>query len=191
MKLYFVRHTAVDVPEGTCYGQSNVPLKPTFETEAETVKRKLSAISFDAVFSSPLSRCRKLAKYCGFDQIELKDRLKEMSFGEWEMTRWDDIQDENINRWYENWIHHPATRGESFKMQYDRVESILNEICVRNYRNIVLFTHAGVINCARVYFNKTTLENAFDWVPAYGEVVCFDSGTHIEEVITLENNDND
>ncbi|MDU1903417.1 MAG: alpha-ribazole phosphatase [Dysgonomonas sp.] len=187
MKLYFVRHTAVDVPEGTCYGQSNVPLKSTFEEEAGIVKQKLQGISFDAAFSSPLSRCRKLAKFCGFEDIELKDRLKEMSFGEWEMTRWDDIQDENVDSWYDNWIHHPVTGGESFKMQYDRVESILNEIKLSNYREVVLFTHAGVINCARVYFGKTTLEKAFDWVPAYGEVICFDSETQDEEIINLTN----
>lgn len=190
MKLYLVRHTSVDVPEGTCYGQSNVPLKSTFEAEAEIVKQKLLGISFDAVYSSPLSRCRKLATYCGYDDVVLKDRLKEMSFGEWEMTRWDDIEDDNIDDWYENWIHQPVTGGESFKMQYERVKSILSEIEKRNYGNVVLFTHAGVINCARVYFGKTTLEKAFNWVPTYGEVICFDSDTRNETIVTLENIDN-
>ena len=31
MVIYFMRHTAVDVPQGVCYGQTDVPLKPTFE----------------------------------------------------------------------------------------------------------------------------------------------------------------
>ena len=64
MKLYLIRHTSVDVPQGTCYGQSNVPLKSSFEDEAEIVKKNLDGIAFDAVYSSPLSRCRKLARYC-------------------------------------------------------------------------------------------------------------------------------
>ena len=34
MVIYFMRHTAVDVPQGVCYGQTDVPLKPTFEMEA-------------------------------------------------------------------------------------------------------------------------------------------------------------
>ncbi len=34
MVIYLMRHTAVDVPQGVCYGQTDVPLKPTFEMEA-------------------------------------------------------------------------------------------------------------------------------------------------------------
>ncbi|MDL2214685.1 alpha-ribazole phosphatase [Dysgonomonas sp. OttesenSCG-928-M03] len=174
MKLYFIRHTSVDVPEGICYGQSNVPLRSSFEEEAEIVKQKLNDIEFDVVFSSPLSRCRKLAKYCGFEDIEWKDRLKEMHFGEWEMMPWNDIKDENIESWYENWIDQPASGGESFKMQYDRVVSLIDEIKEKDYENVALFAHAGVINCVRVYMGETTLYKAFEWVPAYGEVVCFE-----------------
>lgn len=33
MKLYLVRHTRVDVPSGICYGQTDVPLADSFETE--------------------------------------------------------------------------------------------------------------------------------------------------------------
>ncbi|MBF0574502.1 alpha-ribazole phosphatase [Dysgonomonas sp. GY617] len=173
MKLYLIRHTSVDVPQGTCYGQSNVPLKSTFEEEAEVVKQKLKGIEFDAVYSSPLSRCRKLARYCGFqDDVQWIDRLKEMYFGEWEMMNWDHIDDENIESWYENWIHQPATGGESFKMLYDRVASLLDEIKKEDYKNVAIFTHGGVINCAKVYTGDSTLENAFDTVPAYGEIVC-------------------
>ena len=36
MVIYFMRHTAVDVPQGVCYGQTDVPLKPTFETVSYT-----------------------------------------------------------------------------------------------------------------------------------------------------------
>lgn len=174
MKLHFIRHTAVDVPKGVCYGQSDVPLKSSFEDEAVIVKAKLEQIDFDIVYSSPLSRCHKLAKFCNFEEIRLQDSLKEMHFGEWEMMEWDNIQDENIDQWYENWIHHPATGGESFKIQYERVASFIDEIREKNYEDVALFTHAGVINCARVYVGDTTLKDAFQWIPAYGEVVCFD-----------------
>ena len=33
MNIYLIRHTSVDVPKGLCYGQSDVPLRPTFEAE--------------------------------------------------------------------------------------------------------------------------------------------------------------
>jgi len=177
MKLYFIRHTSVDVPEGICYGQSNVPLKTSFEDEAEIVKNRLSGIKFDVVFSSPLSRCRKLAEYCGYNNIDWRDRLKEMNFGIWEMTPWENIQEgdnDDMDSWYDKWVSKPVERGESFKMQYDRVASLLDEIIKEDYTNVAIFTHAGVINCARVYTGETSLEKAFDWIPSYGEVVCFD-----------------
>ena len=56
MNVYIIRHTAPDVPQGTCYGQTDVPLKETFKTEARAVKDSIPDITFDAVYSSPLSR---------------------------------------------------------------------------------------------------------------------------------------
>ena len=34
MEVTFIRHTSVDVPPGVCYGQSDVPLRDSFEQEA-------------------------------------------------------------------------------------------------------------------------------------------------------------
>lgn len=45
MNIYLIRHTSVDVPKGLCYGQSDVPLRPTFEAEAAVTKAKIESIS--------------------------------------------------------------------------------------------------------------------------------------------------
>ena len=67
MEVILIRHTSVDVPPGVCYGQTDVPLKPTFEAEAAVTAENLKAyLPFD---QSPdplraprhllrLSRCR-------------------------------------------------------------------------------------------------------------------------------------
>ena len=57
MEIYLVRHTSVDIPAGYAYGQTDVPLRPSFEDEAEAVKKNLSGHTFDKVWSSPLTRC--------------------------------------------------------------------------------------------------------------------------------------
>ena len=85
MEIYLIRHTSVDVPAGYAYGQTDVPLKPTFEEEAEEVKKGLSDHTFDKVWTSPLTRCVRLANYCGFPEAEREDRIKEVNFGECEM----------------------------------------------------------------------------------------------------------
>ena len=48
MEVILIRHTSVDVPPGVCYGQTDVPLKPTFEQEAAVTQENLKAfLPFD------------------------------------------------------------------------------------------------------------------------------------------------
>ena len=108
MKITLIRHTRVAVETGICYGWSDVGVAPSFETEASRVKENISNEQFDIVYSSPLSRCRKLAAFCGFHEPILDDRLKELNFGEWEMKKWDDLTDPRLELWYKDWIHLPA-----------------------------------------------------------------------------------
>ena len=56
MHLYLIRHTSVLVPQGTTYGFTDVPLRPTFEEEAERTRAQLAGLQFDQVYCSPLSR---------------------------------------------------------------------------------------------------------------------------------------
>ena len=66
MEVILVRHTSVDVPPGTCYGQTDVALRSTFPEEAEAVYRRLAGyVPFDRVYTSPLRRCIRLAEYGG------------------------------------------------------------------------------------------------------------------------------
>ncbi|MDE6338625.1 MAG: histidine phosphatase family protein, partial [Muribaculaceae bacterium] len=82
-KITFVRHTAVDVEPGVCYGRSDVALKSTFREEALCVSNSLKdAIKkngkpFDAVYRSPLSRCRLLAEACEYPDAIPDERLYE------------------------------------------------------------------------------------------------------------------
>ena len=65
MILTLIRHTSVAVPKGVCYGQSDVALAGSFDSEAKVVCGRLKGRRFDEVYSSPLSRCVKLAARCG------------------------------------------------------------------------------------------------------------------------------
>ena len=109
MEIYLVRHTSVDIPAGYAYGQTDVPLRPSFEDEAEAVKKNLSGHTFDKVWSSPLTRCTRLAAYCGSPDAEKEDRIKEISFGEWEMKSWDELSsDPRSEAWFNDWINVPC-----------------------------------------------------------------------------------
>lgn len=92
MDVILIRHTSVNVPKGTCYGWSDVPVADTFEQEAAITKKNIEHLEFDMVFSSPLTRARKLAEYCGWANPVVDDRLKEMNMGSWEMKLFDEIK---------------------------------------------------------------------------------------------------
>ena len=61
MKLTLIRHTRLQVPEGICYGQSDIDVSASFHSELAQVTQKLAGEKIDAVYASPLQRCSKLA----------------------------------------------------------------------------------------------------------------------------------
>lgn len=170
MEITLIRHTAVDVPPGTCYGQTDVPLKDSFEQEAEAVVERLQPGRFDAVYSSPLSRCVRLARFCGYDEARLDARLMELNFGRWEMQRWENLSGPQLLAWYGQWIDTPTEGGESFMDQYRRVTAFLDELRRLSYRQVAVFTHGGVIACARIYTGEITFEQVFTTMLPYGSV---------------------
>ncbi len=162
MKVVLIRHTHVDVPKGTCYGWTDVPVASTFEQEAITTKKNLEIhLPFDHVYSSPLTRARKLATFCGYPHPETDDRLKEMNMGDWEMQRFDDIEDQGLQRWYDDFMHVSTTNGEGFPQLYDRVASFLDELKKTNYQNVAVFAHGGVLICAGIYAGLFPAEGCF------------------------------
>lgn len=172
MEIYLVRHTSVDVPAGYAYGQTDVPLKPSFPEEAEEVKRQLSSLTFDKVWTSPLSRCVRLASYCGYPEAIREERIKEINFGEWEMKSWNELSaDSRSEAWFKDWMNISTPNGESLSKQYLRVSDFLNELRKSGLQKVCLFAHGGVLTCARVYQGEYPLEDAFKNVPPYGSII--------------------
>ncbi len=176
MEIILIRHTAVDVPPGICYGQTDVPLRDTFLQEAEITRKSLESHltdreKLDRVYTSPLSRCVRLAEYCGYPEAKRDDRIKEMNFGEWEMQSFEQIEDPRLNEWYDDYLNVTATKGESFMMQYRRVSDFLDDMKRSCDSQIAVFTHAGVIICAQVYAGIITVKEVFQSIPSYGEII--------------------
>ncbi len=161
MEVILIRHTSVDVPKGVCYGQTDVPLRDSFEEEASITAQQLQNDVFDAVFTSPLSRCTRLADHCGYPDAIRDARLKELNFGEWEMQEFDKICDPRLEEWYNDYFHVAATGGESFMMQLQRVSEFLNEVSGKEYKRIAVFAHGGVLICAQIYAGILRMEDAF------------------------------
>lgn len=171
MKIVFVRHTSVNVPAGVCYGQTDVDLSANFATEAEAVKAALSGYSFAKAYTSPLTRCTRLAAYCGFTGAIRDARLMEMNFGEWEMKRYDEIADPRLQEWFADYINVAATGGESSVQQRARLHHFISDLCADNTADsVVVFTHGGILAHAAAIANGLTLQEAFSLKFPFGAI---------------------
>ena len=169
MDVILLRHTTPDVPVGTCYGQADVPLKETFEEEAAAARAALEAFGpVDHSYTSPLSRCTRLAAFCGHADAERDDRLLELNFGDWEMQPFDAITDPQLQVWFADHIHTPVSGGESFMQQYERVSRFLDELRTRPWKRVAIFSHGGVLVAAQIYAGLVTAEQAFAALTPYG-----------------------
>lgn len=171
MKITLIRHTSVDVEPGICYGWSDVNVAASFPEEALKVYENIANEQFDAVYCSPLHRCRKLASFCNYPTPTIDERLIELNFGTWEMQKWDNISDPLLELWYNDWIHLPAGGAESYENQCRRVASFLDELRHKNHKHTCIFTHRGVIACALVYAGLCSVENSFNEDIPYGSKI--------------------
>ena len=83
--------TGVDIAYGT---DPNVPLNPRLKRKPAVTAEKLKAyLPFDHVYTSPLTRCVRLATYCGYPDAERDKRIMEINFGDWEMKPFEQNED--------------------------------------------------------------------------------------------------
>jgi broad specificity phosphatase PhoE len=76
------------------------------------------------------------------------DDLIEMSFGDWQGTRWDSIARGKIDEWAKDaWGYRPGG-GESAEMVAARWERWVNQVRKVNRDAVIAVTHAGVIRVA-------------------------------------------
>ncbi len=101
----------------------------------------------------------------------------EMNFGDWEMKKYDEIDDPRLQMWYDDFLNFVPTNGESSMQQRDRLRSFLDDLRHKYSGNddatIALFTHGGIIIHAMTLLDGMTYPEAFAHQPQYGDVVEF------------------
>lgn len=164
MEIHLIRHPQVNVPSGICYGQTDVDLS---KEGLDAVANLQLNETYDLFYSSPLERCKVLADSIS-DQFIMDERLQELNFGTWEMKSWEAIPKDEIDPWYEDYIHTKATNGESLMDLVTRVQSfILNELNENKANKILIVTHAGVIRVFLHLLTNVPLDKIFDYQPTH------------------------
>ncbi|MEM9857030.1 MAG: alpha-ribazole phosphatase [Bacteroidota bacterium] len=161
MEIYLVRHTTPNIEKGVCYGQADIDVTQTFESEVKRIEQLLPDGS--KCISSPLLRCRRMADRIS-ESYELDNRLKEMSFGEWEQKKWSDINETSLNQWMQDFVNNAPPRGESFNDLMKRVLDFWNDLTKnKSAEKIVVCTHGGVIRSIVAQLLSMPLEQVFNF----------------------------
>lgn len=169
MEIYLIRHTEVKGSKTICYGQSNPPLADTFLEEAAAIKAKLPS-DFDAVYSSPLLRCKLLAEALDHQNIQLEEALMEVNFGTWEGKSWEDIPQAELDPWMANFVNIAPPQGESLANMYQKISGFMENLRTQPHKKVLIIAHAGVIRNIFSYILNIPLTNIFKLSVSYGEI---------------------
>ena len=148
MKLFFLRHTSLNVEIDVFYGQTDLDVSDRFEEEVKLIKKKIKNFNIDTnyikVYSSPLKRCIKLTNKLTKNYI-VDERIKEMNLGDWEMKKMSSISKKEKLDWENNLLSFKIPNGESNNDFLKRLKSFLDDIFKFN-EDALIVCHAGSIN---------------------------------------------
>lgn len=201
MDIYLIRHTEVAVGRSVAYGQTDVELADTYDAQLARLRTHLpddpAWTRPAAIFSSPLTRCRRLADDLAValrtgSPIEpapgqtavvdphqpvvlFDDRLKEYFFGDWEMKPWADIDRDVLDPWMADFVHIRTPNGENFQDVFERAgsfwqEQILPLAQTQSGQPVFIVSHGGVIRALLCLFLGLSLQNAYRINLDYGAV---------------------
>ncbi len=131
--------------------------------QAERVAERLTGLSVDAVYSSPLERaCETAEPTAASTGLELKhdDGLLECDFGEWTGSPIADLA--ALPEW-QTVQHNPSAfrfpKGESFPEMQGRIVGAMEALCASHVGGVVVcFSHADPIKAAVAHALGTPLD---------------------------------
>jgi alpha-ribazole phosphatase len=175
VRLWLVRHPRPAVPVGWCYGATDVPIDDAHL--AELVAALPARLPRGApVFSSPLSRCLRLADgLCGagFGPPVVDARLREMDFGEWEGRTWSDVPRAQIDAWRDDLVRYVPPGGEPLEALARRATAFVDALA---HPDAIVVTHAGVIQTLLRVLRGLPLSEFGGVRIDYGQVVPLERG---------------
>ncbi len=145
VKFALVRHTAVEVAPGICYGRLDLPLAPGAVQHLAAVVARLAEFGPARLWSSPAQRCRRLAEAlapaAGTPPV-FDERLLELDLGAWEGRAWDGVARADLDRWAADPLGFAAPGGETGNALVARVTAAFADISTIPGDHVVV-THGG------------------------------------------------
>lgn len=144
--ITLLRHGLTEANERREYlGWTDSPLSVKGRKQIQQIKDSFS--EYELLISSDLQRCVDTAKlFFPNSEILLNPLFREMNWGLWEGKTYEQLEEENH---YQNWLKNPmeasVPEGESYPIFSKRVESGFQQLFQKEFKNIAIMTHGGVI----------------------------------------------
>lgn len=170
MDLYFLRHTTVAVDNDVCYGQTEIPVASSFLQEASDTMKLVPDKMHAVYFSSPTRRCIQLAEFISKRPSMQDPRLSDLNFGTWERKKWSEIDEEELESWMSDVIYKAPPEGESYEQLILRVKDFFEEVITKNYKTVVISSHASIVRAILSYVLEIPYQRTFDMQIAFGSI---------------------
>ena len=160
--IYFLRHGTVGM-DGRFIGSSDLPLTEQGIEQIRQSRLFLSLIPFNKAYVSPLLRCTQSLKHLDIPiESEILRELREINFGDWEKKAYNDLL-ENYPEQVESWQKSPDAfcfpGGDSIKDFHHRISRLAETLSAKDYENLLIVSHGGVIRHLICSFLRLPLEN--------------------------------
>lgn len=152
MKIYLVRHGECDSNVKKIYNYKNEGLNDTGIIQAQTLKEKISNITFDVIYSSPLLRAQQTAEILNINSVPViyDERLREREHGTLEGKP---LEVTNRKEYWNYYTNIKFGTEESIPDLFNRVKNFLDELKNKEYHTVLIVAHSGVSKAFYAYFN--------------------------------------
>ncbi len=167
MKIYVTRHGQTNYnKKRMMQGRSDIPLNEVGIAQAMERRKRVENVRFDAVYSSPLVRAVKTAQIIGNvpeESIIKDERIIEADFGRYELKEYAAVGLGMMAFWSCPEIFHAPPGVETLKEMKERTASFLKDLAGKDYENVLVVCHGGIIRPIRGYLENR--KNGIVWRP--------------------------
>jgi alpha-ribazole phosphatase len=145
MRIALIRHPALLIEPGICYGRLDVTVAPSAEKQIDRIAADPVLQGATSVWTSPSVRCRGLAEAIALTltvPLTVDPRLRELHFGDWEGQYWDAVPRADLDRWAAAPLSFSPPGGESAVALVGRIRDFHADLH-REQKDCVVVSHGG------------------------------------------------
>lgn len=147
-RLFLLRHGSTGA--GDRYiGATDLPLSDEGAADLAAAAAFLQRQEIDAVYCSPMLRCRQTLELLGLDcRTEIVDELREVDFGRWEGLSFAGICEQDpalVDQWALGGVDFTFPEGEAMHDFLLRVDKVRGMLATTTARRPLLVTHGGIV----------------------------------------------